>query len=458
MSVESTQAQSLPTREKRPAPSSKVRLTPFTVRCSSLDALLQNIPVGVTFTFEERLDPEPLLQSLQTTLESFPVFAGRLRLHNNQLYIDCKDQGISANVVELEENLTDELERLATGASEGLCKMISPSRALKGKSPLLTIRFNQPRDRGTILGICWHHSVGDMATLMELMLAWAAHTRGETFPTPIIPVDRHATYIEAIQGRGPARSGIRRLGNLQLLRFLAYMIFSAKKQERACFYFSDAELEAMRADLSEKAGHRLTRNDALCAHLAWSILPLDPVVRPHTLAFSINWRSRLSMPAQLLGNFIGGILVPVAEQADAAELAGRIRHSVDNSIDEHLDYVASHEQLERGGGHSAAARHLPLGIDPMTGTLLITSWCRFGVNQIEFQGQPCRTFNATPPPFPWLSSIFEGPRNEGMTFAIALPPAMGKSLKTMENINRVHKYRRSDDSIPLEISRIKAWL
>ena len=164
------------------------------------------------------------------------------------------------------------------------------------------------------------------------------------------------------------------------------------------------------------------------------------------------------MPAHLLGNFIGGILVPVAEQPDAAELASRIRHSVDNSIDEHLDYVASHEQLERGGGHSAAARHLLLGIDPMAGTLLITSWCRFGVNRIEFQGHPCVTFNATAAPLPWLSSIFEGPRNEGMTFSIALPPAMGKSLKTLENVNRVHKYRPSNDSIPLEISRIKAWL
>jgi hypothetical protein len=420
--------------------------------------MLQSVPGGLTLAFDDRLDPEPLIHSLQTALESFPIVAGRLRLHNKKLIIDCKHQGISTSIVEIDQELVEILNNLAAGKSDNICEIIIPRRALKGKSPLMTVRFNQPKDRGTILGIGWHHSVGDMATLMEFLSAWASLSRDETFRKPIITLDRHTTFVESINGRGPAISSIRKMRGLELVRFLAYMLFRAKKQQAANFYFSNAELNAMRKDLSEKAGQRLSKNDALCAHLAANILPLDPLKRSHTLTLSVNWRPFLNMPAQLLGNFIGSISLPVAHHTDSAELAHRIRHSVDNSIDAHLDYLANHEEMERGGGHSAATKHISLGINPMNGTLLITSWCGFGLPELKFQGHPCSNFHSIRPPIPWLSSIFEGPRHEGMCFSIFLPQAMGKSLKSAENVDRVHKYRTIDDSIPPEISRLKAWL
>ena len=420
--------------------------------------MLQSLPLGLAFAFDDRLDPEPLLHSLQTTLESFPIITGRLRLHNKKLSIDCRHQGISTSVVKVDQKLVEILNNLVAGKSDNICEIIIPRRALKGKSPLMTVRFNQPKDRGTILGIGWHHSVGDMATLMEFLSAWASLSRGETFRTPIITQDRHTTFVESIKGRGPAISSIRKVRGIELVHFLAFMLFRAKKQEAAGFYFSNAELNAMRKDLSEKVGQRLSRNDALCAHLAATILPLDPLERSHTLTLAVNWRPFLNMPAQLLGNFIGSISLPVAHHAESAELAHRIRHSVDNSIDEHLDYLANHKVMERGGGHSASTKHISLGINPMNGTLFITSWCGFGLPELKLLGHPCSSFHSIRPPIPWLSMIFEGPRHEGMCFSIFLPQAMGKTLKFAENIKKIHKYRAMDDSIPPEISRLEAWL
>jgi hypothetical protein len=440
-------------------PSSGTRPTLTSVVCNATDALLQNVPVAVTFTFEERLDPEPLLRALEQTLEAFPVFGGRLRLTRDALFIDCNGAGVSTSVAHLDEDFIPLLQHLGNGQNQDSCELLDPERCLKGQAPLLSVRFNQARDRGTVLGLCWHHSVGDMATFMTFMKAWAATSRAEAFTPPFIPSDRHATFVEAIRGRGPSRPGIRRLGLLETLRFARYLMFEAKQQERARFYFSDGELEALRSAFSEQAGKKLSRNDALCAHLASIIFPLDPVARPHTLAMPIDWRARLNLPRETLGNFIGGVLLEVKGKPQPAEIASRIRTAVDNAIDRHLDYESSTTLLEAGGGARAAKRHVSLGIDPLRGTLLITNWTRFGVHDIEFQGQRCSAFApAGRSPFPWLSAITEGPRDRGLVYSVSLPPAVGKALKTEACLEQLHRYRPAGEALPEAVTRIHGWL
>lgn len=441
------------------APEHWPRLSGVTIVCSGADALLQRVPVPVLFIFEDHLDPEPLLLALHATLASFPIFSGRLRLTKEALYIDCNDAGISSSTVHLDEDFISVLERIGRGEGDDLTELVDPAKCLAGAAPLLTVRFNQARDRGTILGMCWHHSVGDMSTLMALMRAWSNTSQGRAFVPPIIDEDRSRALIEAVRGRGTSTPGIRRLGFFELVRFVGYLMFQAKKQEIGRFYFSPAELEAMRADLGEKAGKKLSRNDALCAHLASIIFPLDPRERPHALAMAIDWRARLDLSPERLGNFVGGILVDVNGTPDPAEIASRIRGCIENCIEDHLDYEPTVRMLRDGGGPTAARRHVALGIDPLRGTLLITNWARFRVHDLEFQGKRCSVFSSgARPPFPWLSAITEGPHGHGLAYSVSLPPAMGKALKRPETVACLHQYRPAGDALPGEVTRDKTWL
>jgi hypothetical protein len=424
-----------------------------TIKCSLLESLLLKVPVPVVFVFDERLEPESLLAALRQTLLSFPHFSGRLRRTKTELFIDCNGLGPSTSIVHLKEDFETMLARLVSVRASELCEMIAPSRAAKGQAPLLTVRINQPRDGGTILGICWHHAVGDMATFMGLIVAWQKVARGETFQTPIIVPDRDAYFMSEVEEKGRVPSMLRRLSGGEIVRFLGYLTYEARKQELITVYFSDAELGTMRDTLQKEAGVQLSRNDALCAHLAAAICKLDPVRRNHCIAIPINMRARLGLSKELCGNVLGGTLV----SADGApfEIAIRIRHGVEHSATLGVDFFSSRRHLMAAGGMSAAWRLVPRSIDPMSGTLLMTSWRGFQTSDVEFQGKRTSGFAAVGgAPFPWLSSLFEGPRGRGCIYSAILPRRLGRALKGEASIKELHKYRtKGEERLPRELRR-----
>jgi hypothetical protein len=283
-----------------------------------------------------------------------------------------------------------------------------------------------------------------MATFMQLMGAWQKTARGEVLSKPIIVPDRDAYFMGAVEETGSVPSMLRRLSLIEIVRFVSYLAHEARKQELVTLYFSDSEVGAMREALKKEAGVELSRNDALCAHLASNIFALDPVRRRHHIAIPINMRARLELPQELCGNVLGGTLV--CADGTPSEIAARIRHGVAHSATQGVDFFASRRHLEAAGGMRAAWRFVPKSIDPMQATLLMTSWCGFGACDVEFQGKRTSGFAAVGgAPFPWLSSLFEGPRGRGRLYSAILPRRLGRLLKTEASLHELHKYRSSAD-------------
>ena len=77
--------------------------TPQIVSCSTMDILLKNFPVPVVFFYRKAVEQNILIDTLQQVLSDFPIFAGTLKNINDNLSIDCNNQGVSLCVTQ--ENL-----------------------------------------------------------------------------------------------------------------------------------------------------------------------------------------------------------------------------------------------------------------------------------------------------------------------------------------------------------------
>lgn len=63
------------------------------VTCSTTDRLFEQLPVSIFF-YEEKLPLEPLIAALKKVLVDFPLFSGRLKIVDDDLLIDCSNEGV----------------------------------------------------------------------------------------------------------------------------------------------------------------------------------------------------------------------------------------------------------------------------------------------------------------------------------------------------------------------------
>lgn len=398
--------------------------------CSISDWLVRMYPVSIVFFYDCTLDSRRLAGALERVLVDFPVFAGRLTRVGARACI----QHAGSVPFETVAHPSTSRELLAAMESPALpYELITPIDARKapsGTEPLLTVRLTHTRDGGSVLGLTWHHSVGDMASFMLLLRAWSASAEDLPYVRPLLVKDRQAYLDETLEDAGDVHS-LKRLGPAEIAQLLGYVAMHAWRKRRVDLKFSDEQLEALRARMSQETGTRLSINDALCAHVSDTLYALDGKGVRHKIWLSINCRSRLGLPAELVGNLNGIVGVDVGGQQTAALAAAELRRRIEGYSARDLAHHASSRFINRAGGLDATWRVLPEDINPVRQNLVITSWRRFGVYDLSFGGAlPVYFDTLGNVPLPWFGGVLDGARGQGVRMTLFLPTALAQRLSS----------------------------
>lgn len=416
------------------------------VKCSLTDHFVFRTPVPIVFFYPQIIDSNRIIRALQHVLHDFPIFAGVLFKMKGRLCIDCNNQGVSVTISHSPLSMLQQLANFPTIPSTTFVDLIDPYKTVKKRSPVLTIKINYYID-GMTIGYCWHHSIGDMATFMELLKAVSAYAQGKSYQKPLIVEDREQ-YLQ--QWQEPAdqctHSGLKRLTFIDVFR-LAKAAISPKRF--LFMYLSENEVASLRDTISEQSGIKLSRNCAVCAHLLDLIAQCrSDEAQAHHASVIVNYRKRKNMPLHLLGNYVDSLALKFPKPVSVDMLAKTI-HSALNNYNFHpsetLDFV------EKNGGIRKINRMIPSQMLPQNKNLFITNWSKFGVYSIDFGvASPCMFLPTGKIPFPWIACIVEGFNNNGLLLTLALPRNEAKRLNSSAMQDKVHKFRRREDAVNLE--------
>ena len=432
--------------------------TPQVITCSITDKLLRNFPVSVVFFYRKSIDYNLLVDALKKILSDFPIFAGTLTNINNNLCIDCNNKGILFSITKEDCTLEQVLNELLTIKKEKLVNTINPKNAISSQSPTMTIKLTYFTCGGMALGICWHHVIGDMHTFMCLMKAWSNTVKKKEYLLPLIVKERDKYLEENFKNHDNGIPGVIYLNTRKLLKLVFYLLFPARNQIALQIYFSENELKNMKQDFLAKTEQNLSTNDVLCAYLFSIISELDSSQEPKQLSIAVNYRSRINLPQNILGNFISIISVTSNQILDPFQLAKDLRTSLENFQSLHVNFWSTKKFIEQNGGIRKIDRFIDTNIDPFKKNLLITNWSNFGVYNITFgESEPIYFTPFGDSPFPWLSVIVEGFSNNGLVYSVALPSKLAKKLIQEDNLRKIHKYRDQKEVMPELIEKFR-WV
>jgi Transferase family len=428
------------------------------IRCNVADAIVANLATHVVFFFERHLDTDALARAFAQALTNVPVFAGRLTMSDGTMRIRCHGRGVPFTSVSSGRTLREAIRAAADDTGLWLVDPVNGAAARWGWGPLCKVRVTQFADDATAIGFSWHHTIGDMQTLMIFMNAWAAAAADKPLAEPLIVEDRAAYLDERLPADGAREPGVRCLGLAETARSALYLATGARKQRTLSLYFSDDEITRMRDAYGSRMrpsfpgrsapALRLSANDVLCAHVAEAIMDADPAVDRRTLAIAVNVRGRCGLDPMLIGNAITTLKLDVRRGEAASSIAERIRHDVDHFADEHCD-MRINQQFMDAGGAWRAARCVSAAFDPARWNPLVSNWCGFGVYRIRFEDTFTSYFTALMDvPVAGLGALMEGADGRGLVFQMSLPPKEFEAMSSPATLEGLHRFRCTGDDIP----------
>ncbi|MFW0794082.1 acyltransferase [Gordonia sp. CPCC 205515] len=408
--------------------------------------MVANIALNFVFFFEHHLDADALAQSFTEALDQFPPFAGRMGLTHGRMRIRCNGRGVPFTAMSSEHTLSTAIRATTTDTGLWLVDPVDGATARWGVGPVCRVRVTHFADDATAIGISWHHAIGDMATLMLFLNAWAAAAAGDPITPPLIVEDRAAYLDEQLPADGTDEPGIRFLTVGETMRSAAYLMRGAHRQRTLGLYFGADEITRMRNAYGAET--RLSANDVVCAHICASLMNVDPTVDHRTLAIAVNLRERGGLDPALVGNIITTLQVPVFRGEDAGSIAERLRHRVNRLADEGHD-IRTNQRMLDAAGRLTAPRCVSTSFDPVRWNPLITNLSGFGVYRIRFGGAD--TYYCTQVltlPVAGLGALLDGTGGRGLVFQMSLPPREFDVMSKSAMRERIHQFRRPSDDIP----------
>jgi hypothetical protein len=412
-----------------------------------MDMLLADLSVSVVHFFEEELDEERLAAGLAVALERVPAFAGRLRTAGDGLEIVCDGSGVPVDSYDVDETLRELMGRVTLPGVQ-LVDHVEATKARSGEFPLLTVRISRTSDRGTALGVSWHHAVGDVQSFVLLMRAWSAAVEGQRLPEVELVPDRDMYLDRVLPAEDCGRPGFR-LPDPDEAAGLAHEIAVSGRANRTVqIYFGAAETDRMRESYQAAAGRRLSGSDAICAHVVCAVRELDGDTEARALTVPVNVRRPLGLPPTVLGNLLSEIHLEAPAGGGPAQLAAQLRDAITDFTGSHLNLRASRAFLERIG-RSRLGDCVPLGFDPLNRRFTFSNWSRFGLYELTFGGRPALFFSpAANLQLPWVSWMVEGFENTGSLFTVVLPARLAGRLRGPDGSALLHRFRAEGDSRP----------
>ena len=399
-----------------------------TTVCTYADWQSRHGTASIAFCYPQRLDLERLRGSLSRVLGDYQDYAGRIRMAGSTMYIDHGTQGVQLEVAqspEPYEALTTQAER---GNDRTVCPPMSRRRTLHGRDPLLMVRVTEAAD-GCILGVTWHHSVGELASTLQLMLAWSKAYSNETYPLPPVVPDRSKYLDEHMPDPSSAVSAMRLITGSELFSLVPFVL---QKRQRVDFDFGWDQLEQLQ-DWAKRDAY-VGPYDALCAHVSGVLRTLYPERPVERLALAVNYRKRVGLPANILGNMISTVTVGLSpKDDDNRSIAHALREKLSTYAAAHADYHATRRFLDEHAGRFERMRVVPSLVDPSGSTWIVTNVAGAGVYDVAFDGlEPSLWCVLTDAPLPLMTAIFDRPERSGVTVSMQLPLALAKRASSPE--------------------------
>ena len=403
------------------------------IKCSLNDHFVFRVPVPVVFFYRKHIPVEIISEALQHVLQDFPIFAGIIIKHEHQLYIDCNNQGVHVNVTHFNQPI-QKIKTPTDIQSSFLTKyvdMINPYKALKQAKPLLTIKLNYFND-GTIIGYCWHHSLGDMATFMAFLGALSSHAKNKGYQAGMVTNDREHYFKQWIKTNFKTQdmNAPNRLCVLRTVDKLRLVKSICSQKQSIYLYFTDEDIENLRNKLSEQCGIKLSRNDAICAYLLTRIsLCRNDRSIFHYASIVLNCRPRLGMLPHVLGNFLATVSVKYQTNFSMEMIASNIHLAVNNYLKDSFCYQATEKFIEEQGGLKHLNHIIPEEFLPQYKTVVFSNWCNFGIYSIDFGiANPYLCLPIGESPLPWMTCIVEGFEGKGLLVSAVLPKRVAQQL------------------------------
>jgi hypothetical protein len=419
---------------------------PLDIRCTVVDVVLSNVANHLVCVFERRLDTTALTDAFAHALTSLPIFAGRLAMVGGALRIRCRGQGVPFTAVSSDRTRHEAIRSLMEGNGDWLIDPVNGETARWGFGPLCRVLVTHLADDATVIGVSFHHAVGDMQTLMFLMNAWSAAAAGKPLPEPVIVEDRADYLDEHLPADGAREPGVRCLGLAQTVRSLRYLAKDGRKQRTLSLYFSEDEITRMREAYGSRM--RLSANDVVCADVSEALMKADPAVHRRTLAISVNTRSRCGLDPMLAGNMLSALNIEIRRGETAQPIAERIRDGVDHFADEHCD-MRINQRFLNTAGRWRGARCVATGFDPVRWNPLITNVSGFGVYRLNFDDTSASYCTLVMKvPVAGYGSLMEGMYGRGLVFQMTLPPKDFEAMSSPTIREHMHQFRSAGDYVP----------
>lgn len=423
------------------------------VRCGLIDISLADIPTSVVFFYPGELDFAVLAAGLSIALGRLPVFAGRLSTVEDELLITGTDAGVPFQHVQADETLASAVAR-TTRSESGLVEHVRAQAARTEELPLFTAQLSRLADGSSALGISWHHAVGDFQSVLLLMRAWSAAVAQLPLPQPVLVQDRDAELLPLLPATDSGRPSFRLPADPEEVELIRQTVANAPLANRSVqLYFSDDELIRMRTALSGTTP--LSINDVICGHLVATLWDLAENDQERRLAVPVNARRHLGLPAELVGNLLGEIVLTLPAYSTSAEIATAVRAGIDTFARNHFSGRANQEYLAQIG-RSQIGRCIPIGFDPGRRTVVLSNWSRFGIYDVSFGGRtPIAFCPVATSQIAWAGSLVEGFGGEGLLGTIALPARLAGLLRKPEGQAALHRYRSAEEELPALASVIR---
>jgi len=217
-------------------------------------------PITFAFSYQNRIDPNVLLKSLDEALNHFPILRSRLnKISENDYEFQIREDGLIYDVVESD---------LAFEESKKIIQYISPVSSIEGK-PLTNIKLTQT-PKGSILAVSISHALVDGFSYFHFLSSWARIGRGDPIIEPYLDRSiflknsdystKTITPENIYTDCGLFYGGRRR--KLQTGPINEEHIFIAAETIRSCI-----------DDVKQKHNVSLTENDVITAHLWKKYIP-----------------------------------------------------------------------------------------------------------------------------------------------------------------------------------------
>lgn len=362
-------------------------------------------PIEFVFAYDEQIDAERLLESLENVLASFGPAKSQIVNEEGRFIFKETDPGFSFEVLESATSFdeTDDRELF-----------IDPVSTQEGEV-LTRIRLTQT-PKGSVLGVSISHCVVDGFSYFYFLTCWAKAFHEKSFYPP--DHDRNILIKNDQASKQYSAEDIREQAGL----FLEHRRSDVQRDKLVweTIQMPSSELKAMLTEAQEDCQVRLSFNDVIVASL-WKKYILkwagDRADRISYISCPFDYRRLIDyVPLTYFGNAVALITTafPIEMLADAkiSDLAIMVRKSIGSVSEEYIHTgLKALYGLNQNKGLSVN-EHLHVS-HPESG-LLVTNLSRLPVKDIEF--------NAGPP----VKYEILTPANRG---AVILPSADGVEVR-----------------------------